>query len=79
MSILRSIVQTVTQLCVWKEKKEKYTLFRDHNGSLLRRQLGALCVWASQVCGLQRVTTVCFGNVNKNGRHVVADAVKGPS
>ena len=36
-----------TLACAFKEgkkRKEQFTLFSDHNGSLLRRQPGAMCI-----------------------------------
>jgi len=40
---LQSIMAYSRRYAKRKKRKEKFTLFSDHNGSLLRRQPGEIC------------------------------------
>jgi len=46
--------------CLLKERKEKFTLLSDHNGSLLRRQPGALPADIRTLCIIHRIVCVIY-------------------
>ena len=48
--------QVVDGACTLKERKDKFELFSDHDGSLLRRQPGAACTLQHRLLHLRMIT-----------------------